>query len=130
MKSLPDVASCALPIEPWLPAEKDEAEGVKKGWQRKKVMSDIRDHTAAAFPAAQREQWAALDSFHDRFPTADSLTKLPILLTVPGADSTWVMQHGTPIDWRAAWADLARFPRSVFLLLEMCAPAACVCAAP
>ena len=115
MKSLPDVDRCPMPVEPWVAAEQDDAEGVKKqkkSWMRKKVMSDIRQHTAAEFPAAQREQWAALDSFHDQFPSSDSLSALPISLTVPGGARAWVMQHGTPIDWRAAWADLTeRFPR-------------------
>lgn len=113
MASLPDVLSVA-PIEPWRPAEANDAEGVsrKDSWQRSKVMHDIREHTASSFPAPQKEQWAALDSFHDRFPTSDSLPALPITLALPSATQPWVMQHGTPLDWCAAWGDLTlRFPR-------------------
>ena len=112
MKSLPDV-TVECPIEPWLFSEKSDAEGVaqdrrnegkKMYWSRKKVFSDIRDHVAAAFPAAQQEQWAALDHFHTLYPTSDSLpTALPITLTPEGAQKPWVMQRGTPIDWNEAW---------------------------
>lgn len=120
LTSLPNVATCALPIEPWKPAEQNDAEGIGKKdcWGRKKVMSDIREHVAASFSPAQKEQWAALDHFHDLYPTSDSLTALPIRL--PGAAQPWVMQHGTPLDWRSAWAQLTlRFSRCASCLRFM-----------
>ena len=114
LTSLPNVLTCSLPIEPWRPAERSDAEGITKNswWGRKKVMSDIRDHTALSFNLAQKERWAALDHFHDTYPTSDSLPALPIRLAPHGGTRPWVMQHGIPLDWRSAWADLTlRFSR-------------------
>ena len=114
MKTLPDVL-LSPPIEPWKPAEPDEAEGITKRDSWHKVMRDIREHTAKSFPALQQEQWAAIDSFHDTYRTSDALPpSLPISITSQGASRAWVMQHGTPIDWKGAWSSLTlRYPRCV-----------------
>ena len=125
MESLPDVMT-ECPIEPWKAAEPnpDLDVGKKDAWHRKKVMKDIRQHTAAEFSSEQQEQWAALDMFHDLYPTSDSLpTSLPISLKPPGAKQAWEMTHGTPIDWRAGWASLIlRFDRLSVLPSCTCAP--------
>ena len=110
MQSLPNVFT-ELPIEPWKPQEPDPEQGVgrKEAWHRKKVMSDIRAHTVIdlEYPAKIQEQWAALDMFHDMYPTSDSLpTSLPISLKPPGASQEWEMKYGTPCDWQAGWEKL------------------------
>lgn len=119
LQSLPGLSE-PFPVEPWRFAEKSDAEGLaerfrkklKKGaiWHRKKVMQDIREHTATSFPPTQQDQWAAIDAFHDQYRTSDSVPVVPF--STPGATQSWHFEHGTPIDWRAAFAHLTlRFDR-------------------
>ena len=119
MQSLPSVSE-PFTVEPWRFAEESDAEGLSEGfrktlkkgaiWHRKKVMGDIREHTATDFPPAQQDQWAALDTFHDSYPTSDSVPEVPF--STLGNTQDWPFEHGTPIDWHAAFADLTlRFDR-------------------
>ena len=114
MKTLPNVMQ-ECPIEPWKASEPDAEQNIGKrdAWHRKKVMRDIRQHTALSFPSKQQEQWAAIDMFHDLYPKSDSLPmSLPISLKPPGASQAWEMKFGTPCDWRAGWEQLTlRFDR-------------------
>ena len=115
MQSLPSLSEPFL-LEPWRFAETSDAEGLskalKKGdiWHRKKVMRDIRQHTATEFPPEQQDQWAALDAFHDSYPTSDSVPLVPF--STSGGTKSWQFERGTPIDWRVAFANLTlRFAR-------------------
>eukprot|EP00965_Chrysotila_dentata_P095469 3155362-Pleurochrysis_carterae.AAC.1 len=93
MKSLPPLSQ-EPPKEAWAPAEPGEAgEGAaaaaaaaststalaaatatsgKQAWFKKKVFSDIIKHTSKDFPPEHRDQWRALQSFHDKYPTSDA----------------------------------------------------------
>eukprot|EP00965_Chrysotila_dentata_P199769 6179577-Pleurochrysis_carterae.AAC.1 len=80
MDSLPPLAEEPL-REAWAPAESNEAgEGAgttgKQAWHKRKVFSDILNHTSKEFSDAQRDQWRALESFHDKYPTSDVVPTL------------------------------------------------------
>eukprot|EP00965_Chrysotila_dentata_P134178 4437093-Pleurochrysis_carterae.AAC.1 len=65
----------------------------------RKVFRDILDYTTASFPAAQRDQWKALKSFHSNYRTSDVMPALPLnVRDAEGGDAaaTWKMQHGAP----------------------------------
>lgn len=106
LQSLPGLSPTELSTEPWMFAEQTDAEGLSKrdAWHRKKVMNDIRKFTARSFPCEQQDQWAALDGFHDAYTTSDSVPALPF--SVRGEQQNWEFSHGTPFDWRGAFAKL------------------------
>ena len=105
LKSLP-APGTPYSVEPWKYAETSDAEGLTKrdAWHRKKVMGDIREHTAPSFPAAQQDQWAALDAFHTQYPTSDVVPNVPF--SMPGETNSWHVPRGTPMDWHAAFCKL------------------------
>ena len=121
MASLPDLSPEVLVTEPWLFAEKTDAEGLEKRqyWQKQKVMNDIRQHTALAFSPAQQDQWAALENFHDWYPTSNQVPTLPFSVTGEG-ERTWEFTNGTPIDWRAAFVELTLLHDRYALPLFVC----------
>ena len=114
--SLPP-ATTPYTVEPWRYAEASDAEGLEKKdiWHRKKVMGDIRNHTAASFPPAQQDQWAALDAFHTQYATSDVVPCVPFSMIGPA--QRWNVPRGTPINWHAAFAGLTlRYDRYAELL--------------
>eukprot|EP00965_Chrysotila_dentata_P029042 965725-Pleurochrysis_carterae.AAC.1 len=118
----PDVATSAE-VKTWKPAEASAAEGLgfdnadreqqhhrpvarsptdvrrtsNKPWKNGKVFSDILNHSMLPLSAEQRDQLRALKSFHDMYPTADSMPRLPVCCAAPAfqaeTTSSWSMEH-------------------------------------
>lgn len=87
---------------------------------RRKVFSDIIDHTAKTFPQAQQDQWQALKAFHDEYPTSNSVPNLPIItLTTPVIKSEWTMERSTPMSWSALWRRVAWPHKRLNALLQV-----------
>eukprot|EP00965_Chrysotila_dentata_P188389 6172710-Pleurochrysis_carterae.AAC.4 len=138
---LPKVSAASLVVT-WTPAESNTAEGpdladhnqltdtdeqrellanatAKKGdkaWKQRKVFSDITLKTMLAFPAAQRARWRAMAAFYEDYVFRDQVLPLPLTLKAPSATAqttcSWIMQHGSPFSWAAAWEKLSwRYPR-------------------
>eukprot|EP00965_Chrysotila_dentata_P178876 5906915-Pleurochrysis_carterae.AAC.1 len=77
-------------------AEAKRNKSKKKPWQRARVFKDILEGSSTAFPADNRDQWRALNTFHTAYLTSDSLPMLPIPCAPPAAtaetSATWTMQ--------------------------------------
>ena len=102
----------------------------KKPWNAPRVFSDILNHRMLNFTSDEQEQWRALHAFHEQYTTAgdcslvlclcacipaahtppsahtDSVPILPIELQSPNG-SKYAINHGSPLDWTAAWQTLA-----------------------
>ena len=76
------------------------------------VFNDILKHIAKDFTEGERDQWKALEYFHDLHPTSDSVPTLPFSCHAPDSITEWPFERGMPIDWNQAWSVLeGRFDR-------------------
>lgn len=77
----PDLSQPALP-ERWKHGDVGDAEGLLKKdvWQKRKVMLDILKHRMTKFTPEQKDQWRALNDFHEQYHVSDQVPNLPISL--------------------------------------------------
>lgn len=70
------------PKEKWRLGDAHDAEGLQRRdyWHKSKVMSDILNHRMQDFTAEQKDQWRALNWFHNTYQTSDALPDMPLSL--------------------------------------------------
>lgn len=69
-------------IETWKHGDTTDAEGLTKKdvWRKSKVLTDILQHRMTDFSPTQKDQWRALNHFHERFKLSDEVPHLPLHL--------------------------------------------------
>lgn len=69
-------------VETWKHGDIGDAEGLQKKdvWRKRRVMRDILDHRMVSFTKEQKDQWRALNEFHERYTCSDQVPNSPLTL--------------------------------------------------